>query len=301
MPELGPYGSVRGALSNGRPYRDLRNVVANYPFEKSRRFAAIQPNFGHGDHSRLSCGVGDTQLGAGIGGDLHGRWPACGVAEKARIGRDLFRSEDDPPAAKPATTLLSLRWTFRAKRACVVITDAEPDRLAPLTPPAPIGLRGVWVVAARCCASPPARCCADAFERSFACPSANLRAPSRRGLHPRSVRRRPAAVSPRGERIRSRRGCWHCCADRAAPPSPPSRAPPAGSRTRCAPSWPPWCARSSGSGWNRRRWTASACIGLLSARLPAMPRVCRVRSHAGALDKPGRDRGRDCSFALACA
>jgi hypothetical protein len=34
-----------------------------------------------------------------------GRWPSCGVAEKARIGRDLFRSEDDPPAAKPATPL----------------------------------------------------------------------------------------------------------------------------------------------------------------------------------------------------
>jgi hypothetical protein len=33
---------------------------------------------------------------------LHGRWPSCGVAEKARIGRDLFRSEDDPPAAKQA-------------------------------------------------------------------------------------------------------------------------------------------------------------------------------------------------------
>jgi hypothetical protein len=30
-----------------------------------------------------------------------------------------------------------------------------------------MGLRGVWVVAARCCASPPARCCADALERSF--------------------------------------------------------------------------------------------------------------------------------------
>src|SRR5438132_3404574 len=145
---------------------------------------------------------------------LHRRWPSCGVAEKARIGRDLFRSEDDPPAAKPATPLLSLRWTFRAKRACVVITDAEPDRLAPLTPPAPMGLRGVWVVAARCCA--------DALERSFACPSANLRAPSRCGLH----RRQPAAVSPRGERTRSRRGCWHCCADRAVPASPPSRAPP---------------------------------------------------------------------------
>jgi len=36
-------------------------------------------------------------------------------------------------------------------------------------PSAPMGLRGVWVVAARCCARPPARCCADALERSFFC------------------------------------------------------------------------------------------------------------------------------------
>ena len=43
----------------------------------------------------------------------------------------------------------------------------------------------------------------------------------------------------------------------------------------------------------RRRRTASACIGLLRPKLPAMPRVCRVRSLAGALDRPGRDRGRD--------
>src|SRR6266480_5362276 len=62
MPELGPYGSVRGALSNERPYRDLRNVGANYPFERSHRFAGIQPNSGHRDYSRLSCGVGETQL-----------------------------------------------------------------------------------------------------------------------------------------------------------------------------------------------------------------------------------------------
>src|SRR6516165_7342663 len=77
----------------------LRNVVANYSFETSRRFAGIQPNSGLPDYSRLSCGVGDTQLGAGFCGDLHGRWPSCGVADKARIGRDLFRSEDDRPAA----------------------------------------------------------------------------------------------------------------------------------------------------------------------------------------------------------
>src|SRR6266550_1896098 len=39
VPELGPLGSVRGALSNERPYRDLRNVVAKYLFETSHRFA----------------------------------------------------------------------------------------------------------------------------------------------------------------------------------------------------------------------------------------------------------------------
>ena len=58
---------------------ELRNVDANYPFERSHKFAGIQPNSGHGDHSRLSCSAG-------------------------------------------------IRWTFRAKRACGVITDAEPDR-----------------------------------------------------------------------------------------------------------------------------------------------------------------------------
>src|SRR6516225_11768013 len=63
MPELGPYGSVRGALSNERPYRDLRNVVANYPFESSCGFPGSEPNSGHGDHSRLSCSAADTQLG----------------------------------------------------------------------------------------------------------------------------------------------------------------------------------------------------------------------------------------------
>jgi hypothetical protein len=54
----------------------LRNVDANYPFERSHRFAGIQPNSGFGDYSRLSCGVGDTQLGRRPGsrqGCLRGR------------------------------------------------------------------------------------------------------------------------------------------------------------------------------------------------------------------------------------
>ena len=60
MPEWGPYGSVRGALSNERPYRDLRNVDANCRSERSHRFARIQPNSSLGDYSPLSCGVGAT-------------------------------------------------------------------------------------------------------------------------------------------------------------------------------------------------------------------------------------------------
>jgi len=81
MPELGPYGSVRGALSNERPYRDLRNVVANYPFENSRRFAGNQSNSGQGDHSRLSCNAGDTQLG-----------PAASIPRsRAHVGPNMIR------------------------------------------------------------------------------------------------------------------------------------------------------------------------------------------------------------------
>jgi hypothetical protein len=81
VPELGTLGSVRGALSNERPYRDLRNVGANYPFERSHRFARVQPNSGFGDYSRLSCGVGDTQLG--VGQDL-GRDAYADVAQSLR-------------------------------------------------------------------------------------------------------------------------------------------------------------------------------------------------------------------------
>jgi hypothetical protein len=38
-------------------YRDLRNVVAKYPFERLHRFPGIQPDSRHRDCSRLSCGV----------------------------------------------------------------------------------------------------------------------------------------------------------------------------------------------------------------------------------------------------
>jgi hypothetical protein len=55
---------------------ELRNVDANYVFDRSHRFAGSQPNSGFGDYSRLSCGVGGTQLGRRPGsrqGCLRGR------------------------------------------------------------------------------------------------------------------------------------------------------------------------------------------------------------------------------------
>src|SRR5215813_14434038 len=79
VPEWGPLGSVRGALSNERPYRDLRNVVAKYPFEKSHRFSVIQPNSGRRELFTLSCGV--EQLGA-----TAGRGVPRGVTSSGRLG-----------------------------------------------------------------------------------------------------------------------------------------------------------------------------------------------------------------------
>jgi len=47
---------------------ELRNVVANYPFESSRGFPGSEPNCGHGDHSRLSCSAGIRSSGLGSAG-----------------------------------------------------------------------------------------------------------------------------------------------------------------------------------------------------------------------------------------
>src|SRR6516165_10002098 len=55
----------------------------------------------------------------------HGRWPSCGVAEKARIGRDLFQSEDDPPAAKPAN-LCGLCDQRQTSLFCSTNVDCHP-------------------------------------------------------------------------------------------------------------------------------------------------------------------------------
>ena len=114
---------------------ELRNVVANYPFEKSRRFAGNQPNSGHGEHSRLSCGAVIRSSG-----------PAASIPRpRAHVGPKMIRQRQSQQHHCSVCAGLS------AQRERVwVITDAEPDRLVPLTLPAPMGLRGVCVVAARC-------------------------------------------------------------------------------------------------------------------------------------------------------
>jgi hypothetical protein len=43
-------------------YRDLRNVVAKYPFERSHRFPVIEPNSGRRDYSRSSSDGGRCGL-----------------------------------------------------------------------------------------------------------------------------------------------------------------------------------------------------------------------------------------------
>jgi hypothetical protein len=47
---------------------ELRNVAANYPFERSHRFAGIQPKYGHRDCSRLSCGIWICSSGLALPG-----------------------------------------------------------------------------------------------------------------------------------------------------------------------------------------------------------------------------------------
>src|SRR6266478_6617807 len=73
---------------------ELRNVDANYPFERLHRFAGIQPNSGFGDYSRLSCGVGDTQLGPRPGSRRGCLLARATPAELARIPR--IRAEFRP-------------------------------------------------------------------------------------------------------------------------------------------------------------------------------------------------------------
>ena len=113
-------------------YRDLRNVVANYPFESSHRFAGIQPNSGHRDHSRLSCDLGETQLGpnARISAGMLARTLVIELAWLRRHELPRFLPIQKCSGGSQSSNTIA-HWTLSAKGACVVITDTDPDRVTP--------------------------------------------------------------------------------------------------------------------------------------------------------------------------
>jgi hypothetical protein len=78
---------------------ELRNVGANYPFEKSRRFPAIQPNLVTGDGSRLSaCQKSDSCTAAN-------KSRGCDVLFNHLVGAGEQRRS---PAASPAAVLMQV-------------------------------------------------------------------------------------------------------------------------------------------------------------------------------------------------
>jgi hypothetical protein len=96
VPEWGPLGSVRGALSNERPYRNLGNVAAKYPFERSHGFPGIQPNSSDRDYSRLSCAAGEMPLGPRAVGIFSKRYAPALAIERHRCKGRIAAISADP-------------------------------------------------------------------------------------------------------------------------------------------------------------------------------------------------------------
>jgi hypothetical protein len=88
---------------------------------KSRVDVAIQPNFGHADHSRLGCGVGHTQLGAGCAANL-----SPSPAER--------HASSDTPAVRNERPAVTFLWSSAACTAAnISVKASEPAMSAPLT------------------------------------------------------------------------------------------------------------------------------------------------------------------------
>jgi len=92
-PSATPYMTETDCVA-GHAGLELRNVVANYPFERSHRFAGIQPNLGHRDYSRAAA-LGDTQLVLDLSRRLaravRHRGRIAQIAEIAAILRTAFQ------------------------------------------------------------------------------------------------------------------------------------------------------------------------------------------------------------------
>ncbi len=110
--------SCRGAGATSSPQRpdcvaghvrfELRNVAANYPFERSHKFPGIQPNSGRRDYSRLSCGVAAC--------------PSASVREsQRRRGRRALAGERSKRSGSLAVPPHTLSWREKSSAKCAML------------------------------------------------------------------------------------------------------------------------------------------------------------------------------------
>jgi hypothetical protein len=64
MPELGPYGSVRGAAGNSRPYRECRPPTNRAACSSGRRTKASKGGNRAGGNEWVCCGRYGDLIGA---------------------------------------------------------------------------------------------------------------------------------------------------------------------------------------------------------------------------------------------
>jgi hypothetical protein len=99
---------------------ELRNVVANYPFERSGKFLGIRQNVRHRDYSRLGCAVGEDAARALMRGLTSAALPPFGEPREFKshrpwpVARRLeaqIRGEPD----RRRTTRTRVRQTLRVR------------------------------------------------------------------------------------------------------------------------------------------------------------------------------------------
>jgi hypothetical protein len=118
---------------------ELRNVAANYPFERSHRFAGIQPNSGYRDYSRLSCGMGIRSSGLVLPGP-----PTVAAKRATSVIPIVFAAVGDPVGAGVVESLA--RPGGNAIGLSLQQTDAVGKRLELLREVIP-GLRRLAIMA----------------------------------------------------------------------------------------------------------------------------------------------------------
>jgi hypothetical protein len=109
------HGPQRLDWLAGHVRLELRNVVAKYPFERSHGFQGIQPNSGHRDYSRLSCGVWETQLG-----------PSARISAGCLRWQELPRFSADPFRLAGGRCIAALKSLLRQPETQI---DYRPDGL----------------------------------------------------------------------------------------------------------------------------------------------------------------------------